>query len=231
MKQVIIVGAMMLATSFAAEAHKTTPPPATPDHNQQQEQNQTNEQTQQTSVTTTAEGGQGGTATATGGTATGVGGNSSSVAGADSSSSSGGNIFSSVTNTEPSLPSAYAPAVYPTAPCIVSNSGGGTNRFFGLSLGISHKDDDCTRREDARTLQSLGETQGAVSLMCQKESIYKAMKARCDLAMAGTPPEPARVLIVEHVVAPPTPVPAVTPVIKKPVIRITKKRPSVKKCD
>lgn len=214
--------AIALLASFAAQAHQQPPPP-TPDHTQQtqgQVQGQAQGQSQNSSNTNTnlnIAGGGSATSTATGGNAVGIGGSATSEG---STSSSGGNVFSVNSEAVANLPPAIAPNVYPTAPCIVSNSGAGTGLKFGLSIGISHKDDDCTRRETARTLQALGETQGAVALMCQDANVYRAMKRRCDIAIAALPPV---VLAQAPVIVPPAiiqaPVAKATPIVRKPVVR------------
>lgn len=153
-------------------------------------------------------------ASATGGTSSvSNSGNSSST----SSSSSGGNTLS-VTTVNPgtvaysgsykvrSAPTVFTPNAYPTAPCIIGLSAGGSGIGFGLSFGTGRKDEDCTRRENARRLAEQGELQGATSLMCQDPDVYKAMKRRCDIAMAGED---------DYV--------AVTPVVEKKEVPVTDK--------
>lgn len=77
---------------------------------------------------------------------------------------------------------AYAPAlVAGTNTCMGSSSVGGQGITFGLSLGTTWEDDGCTRRSNAATLFSLGQTSGAVALMCQDKDIAQAMET------AGTP--------------------------------------------
>lgn len=77
---------------------------------------------------------------------------------------------------------AYAPAlVAGTNTCMGSSSVGGQGITFGLSLGTTWEDDGCTRRSNAATLFSLGQTSGAIALMCQDKDIAQAMET------AGTP--------------------------------------------
>lgn len=77
---------------------------------------------------------------------------------------------------------AYAPAlVAGTNTCMGSSSVGGQGITFGLSLGTTWEDDGCTRRSNAATLFSLGQTSGAIALMCQDADIAEAMQT------AGTP--------------------------------------------
>ncbi|MDS1142425.1 hypothetical protein RE432_18480 [Pusillimonas sp. SM2304] len=106
-----------------------------------------------------------------------------------SASNEGNNSNQSVTvqgdnHEAPRIPvaTAYAPAlVAGTNTCMGSSSVGGQGITFGLSLGTTWEDDGCTRRSNAATLFSLGQTQGAVALMCQDKDIAQAMET------AGTP--------------------------------------------
>lgn len=173
-------------------------------------------------------GGQGGTATggsATGGSATGGAGGSASLnnsGNASSSSSSAGgtaNISGSgnggVANVTvggdhyeaPRIPVASAwaaPLTTSNGTCMGSSSAGGQGMSFGISFGSTWTDDDCDRRYDAQELRSQGLTKAATALMCQKESVRKAMKdagTPCPQdqeqakAQAPTPADPKRVAV------------------------------------
>lgn len=92
------------------------------------------------------------------------------------------------------VPNVYAPPVGVTAPCIVGWSAGLSIVGVGVSAGTGTEDKECTNRENARMLHAFGEVKGAVSLLCQNDRVYKAMKDRCDLAMAKDYPQPAPVV-------------------------------------
>jgi hypothetical protein len=76
-----------------------------------------------------------------------------------------------------------------TAPCYISTgvSGSGVGFGFGVAAGIEDK--DCTAREDARTLVSLGLVSEAVSRLCQRETMAKALGPKC-AAPAALPAGP-----------------------------------------
>jgi hypothetical protein len=94
-------------------------------------------------------------------------------------------------------PDVIAPNVYPTAPCIVGFSAGGSGPGFSLTFGKGTRDDDCTRIEYARALDQKGERQGAIALLCQNPDVYAAMPRRCELARRGEddylPPVPVAI--------------------------------------
>jgi hypothetical protein len=65
--------------------------------------------------------------------------------------------------------------------CTVTFSGAVQSQLIGISGGGHIRDLNCERLKNAKTLYNMGMKVAAVSLMCQNESIYRAME------MAGTP--------------------------------------------
>lgn len=131
-----------------------------------------------------------GNSSATGGNATGgsVGNidNRSSGGSATAAGGQGGNSSTNVNISNPkqyrNSPNVYAGNIAPTAPCIVGVTGGASALGAGFSFGRGREDKNCTRRETARTLAALGETDGAVALMCQDAGVAQAMPTRCAAA-------------------------------------------------
>jgi hypothetical protein len=68
-----------------------------------------------------------------------------------------------------------------TAPCYVSTGVSGSGVAFGFGVATGIEDKDCTAREDARTLVSLGLKDEAVARLCQRETMAKALGAKCGL--------------------------------------------------
>lgn len=69
--------------------------------------------------------------------------------------------------------SAIAPADFPTAPCRIATSIGGSSPFVGLSFGSSKEDKDCNAREQdrdvretARAFEEIGMREAARRLLC-----------------------------------------------------------------
>ena len=111
---------------------------------------------------------------------------STSTSGASSSSSSGGNTQTindsgerhySGTYTVKNVPTAIAPSVYPTAPCMGSTSAGASGIGFGVSFGSSWTDDECGIRETARSFSGLGLQQDAILVLCTSK--YAAAAPAC----------------------------------------------------
>lgn len=111
---------------------------------------------------------------------------SNSTSGASSSSSSGGNVQTindsgerhySGSYTVKNVPTAIAPSVYPTAPCMGSTSAGASGVGFGVSFGSSWTDDECGIRETARSFSGLGLQQDAVIVLCTSK--YAAAAPAC----------------------------------------------------
>jgi len=81
-------------------------------------------------------------------------------------------------------PSAIAPSIgssYSQDLCTTGVSGALQTQLFGLSGGKSVTDENCERIKLSKTLYDMGMRVAAVSLMCQDERVWTAMR------MAGTP--------------------------------------------
>lgn len=80
-------------------------------------------------------------------------------------------------------PSAIAPSIQSGGndTCTVSYSAAVQTQILGVSGGGHIRDLNCERLKNAKTLYNMGMKVAAVALMCQEESVYKAME------MAGTP--------------------------------------------
>ena len=81
-------------------------------------------------------------------------------------------------------PSAIAPSIgssYSQDLCTTGVAGAVQTQIFGLSAGKSVTDTNCERIKLSKTLYDMGMRVAAVSLMCQDERVWTAMK------MAGTP--------------------------------------------
>lgn len=120
---------------------------------------------------------------------------SDSTSGASSSSSSGDSLSSSSSGgntqtindsgerhysgsyTVKNVPTAIAPSVYPTAPCMGSTSAGASGVGFGVSFGSSWTDDECGIRETARSFSGLGLQEDAVIVLCTSK--YAAAAPAC----------------------------------------------------
>lgn len=95
-----------------------------------------------------------------------------------------GTIVNAPVSDAPTIPNPAPPVFAPNlvvAPetCMGSISGGFTASpgpiSFGLSLGKTYVDPECTRRMDARSLQSLGAPDAGLILMAQKPDVAKAL--------------------------------------------------------
>ena len=87
-------------------------------------------------------------------------------------------------------PSAIAPAYMSNGQdtCLAGRSAGVQVNVLGLSLGGYKQDEECNRRRDAKVLKDLNMNIAAVSLMCQKQSIWVAMfesGTPCPLSING----------------------------------------------
>jgi len=128
------------------------------------------------------QGGKGGNATggnaSSGASATsGANGNSSFNTNSNATTSAAQGNSISITGSSPGAQTAYAPNIYPTAPCMGSTSAGGQGSFFGFTVGTSWTDTDCSLREDVRTVsQVLGDQDTAREMFCQKNAAYRAAR-------------------------------------------------------
>jgi len=110
------------------------------------------------------------------------------------------NIVSSVprqqnintTSTIKNVPNVYAPglAAAGSEVCLGSFSVGGAGAGFGLSIGGTLKDKECTLRLNAKTLAILGYREAARETMCLDPDVRTAMAA------AGTPCNSDRAAVV-----------------------------------
>lgn len=111
---------------------------------------------------------------------------SSNAAGGDASASVGdivgGDVSTSVANAinfESVASTAYAAGLTASAgTCMGSTSVGGQGVSFGISVGSTWSDDDCNRRRYSAILQSLGETEAAIQLLCFNREVQLVL-ARC----------------------------------------------------
>ena len=81
-------------------------------------------------------------------------------------------------------PSAIAPSIgasFSQDLCTTGVSGAVQTQIFGFSAGKSITDTNCERIKLAKTIYDMGMRVAAVSLMCQDERVFMAMR------MAGTP--------------------------------------------
>ena len=78
--------------------------------------------------------------------------------------------------------SAYAPSIYPTAPCMGSSSAGGQGLHFGISFGTSWTDTECQINETARNFEQAGEHTDAMAVRCQGK--YAATAPSCQALRA-----------------------------------------------
>ena len=81
-------------------------------------------------------------------------------------------------------PSAIAPSIgssYSQDLCTVGIGGAVQTQLFGLSGGGSVRDENCERIKLSKTLYDMGMKVASVSLMCQDQRVWDAMR------MAGTP--------------------------------------------
>lgn len=132
----------------------------------------------------------------------------SSNAGSLSGATAGSNIYQNFQGNQ-SAPSPTAPPFVTASPCMGTISGAGTSPFIGIALGMSYKDKECELRNNASSLNSMGDRAAALQLLCQIDSVKTAMAAAgtpCDRVNIAYAPPPAYSPIgVEHA---PAPVPA-----------------------
>jgi hypothetical protein len=124
---------------------------------------------------------------ASGGTASAEGGNSSVSLGGNSTS------LANNTNVPRMTPPSFAPDAYPSAPCRVSASAGGSSPYFGLSFGGSKLDKDCAKRELARLLLAAGQRQAAVDALCSTQAARGI--ANCNQLEVGPEPMPPPIVV------------------------------------
>jgi hypothetical protein len=108
------------------------------------------------------------------------------------SASSGGNTVTSVSNQVSQVPPAFAPDAFPSAPCRVAASAGGSSQWFGMSIGGSKLDKDCAKRELARLLLAAGQRQAAVDALCSTQAARGI--ENCNALEMAPIPEPVPVI-------------------------------------
>jgi len=119
-------------------------------------------------------------------------GNSNVSVPVTATSSSGGNVQSNQGNNAqqavnvsvggnnyeaPKLPpsTAFAAPLTASNGACMGSSSAGFQGGVGVSFGTTWKDADCDRRYDAQILIQLGAPKAALELMCQKDSVQKAL--------------------------------------------------------
>jgi len=97
---------------------------------------------------------------AAGGLGVGQGGVGQAISGGSTS-----NVDFNITSPK-NTPAVFSGNVYPTTSCAHSSTVGGSGVGFGLALGTSWTDEECSLRETARSFQLLGKTEDAVHVLC-----------------------------------------------------------------
>ena len=72
-------------------------------------------------------------------------------------------------------PAVTLPAIGMTATCMIGASGGASGLGFGVAIGGGIEDKECTLRETARLLYSIGQGDAAVRLLCNNSMAAKAL--------------------------------------------------------
>jgi hypothetical protein len=80
-----------------------------------------------------------------------------------------------------------------TVPCFATYGANVSTPGLGIGFGGGLVDQDCTAREDARTLVSMGMTDAAVARLCQRPDMRQALGARCPSTFQPAAPAPAPV--------------------------------------
>ena len=99
------------------------------------------------------------------------------------------NVGGSTMNFESSdnpVSSAYAPTVFPTAPCMGSTSGGAQTGLFGFSVGTSWESKDCMMLETARSFEQAGYAEDALVIRCKSK--YAKDAPSCKALNESVPP-------------------------------------------
>lgn len=99
------------------------------------------------------------------------------------------------------VPTAIAPDAYPSAPCRVSGSAGGSWLGGGISFGGSKMDHECDKRETARSFALLGQYEAALRILCSTRAARESLGPDCVNYPAPGPAteQPAVVVIPEGV--------------------------------
>lgn len=94
--------------------------------------------------------------------------------------------------------------------CTQMQGGGFSNSVFGLALGITHDEDDCNRRKDARHLWDMGFKDASRERMCQDSDTREAMLIAgtpCNADKPATAALEAPIAIIEPAFVPMAPIP------------------------
>jgi len=121
--------------------------------------------------------------------------------GGNASASNGGN--SQTTNIEasktyrPPVSSAYAPTIFPTAPCMGSSSVGVSATMIGVSLGSTWTSEECLILETARGFDQAGYVEDGLNVRCQAK--YAKVAPSCKALKDGKYVAHAPVVVVAPV--------------------------------
>ena len=93
------------------------------------------------------------------------------------------NTTSTTTKVKTNPPSAISPSINASNSdlCVVGVSGAVQTQILGISSGLTVRDMNCERLKLSKLLFDLGMKVSAVSVLCQDERVFRAMK------MSGTP--------------------------------------------
>ena len=93
------------------------------------------------------------------------------------------NTTSTTTKVKTNPPSAISPSINASNSdlCVVGVSGAVQTQILGISSGLTVRDMNCERLKLSKLLFDLGMKVSAVSILCQDERVFRAMK------MSGTP--------------------------------------------
>jgi len=127
------------------------------------------------------------------------GGKGGNAAGGDSSASV--NVAASK-SYHPPVSSAYAPTVFPTAPCMGSSSAGVSTGIVGLSLGSTWTSEECLILETARAFDQAGYGEDGLNVRCQAKYAKSAPSCKA-LAQKNEDIKNHKVIAVAPVVVAP----------------------------
>jgi len=120
---------------------------------------------------------------AAGGAGVGQGGVGQAVSGGSNS-----NVDFNITSPK-NTPAVFSGNVYPTTSCAHSSTVGGSGVGFGLALGTSWTDEECSLRETARSFQGLGKIEDAIYILCSSK--FSAAAPTCkSIAPSQSAPRP-----------------------------------------
>jgi hypothetical protein len=124
---------------------------------------------------------------------------------------------SSTYNQVRQAPAVIAPDAYPSAPCRVSGSIGASAPIGGISLGGSKLDDQCDKRETARSFALINNREAAARILCSTKAAKEAGLTLAD-CLASTPAAPAAT--VPAVASAPTAALTAAPTPVEPVVLV-----------